>query len=268
MGRSRKHKAGRQRAKGRQEKKPIDPVSAYAGVLGTRGNARRLFNDALLLHGRERFRGAIPLAILAIEESLKGVELGASFRRLRDIPIEEQKWMTSHKHKLGHVPGRDVEIMEDELMRDFHAVLVREGKAPHEGGRPVSLENIAEGTRRRRDLVKNLQHVKEMCVYEGWDAEAGSWRSLDIDDDEAEALSVFVLAIAMEHYDELHARTELDVDALVPRFPALEECREEKAGLDPLEVDPDKVQRGEAVLRGIYGKIGVRGAAAKRGAGG
>jgi len=254
-----RRKADRRRAKGRREKKPIDPTSAYLGALGTQGNARRLFNDAVLLHSAGRFQGAIPLAIMAIEECLKGIELGREFRKLRDIPADGQERLASHAHKLGHVHGWIVRHMEDERMKGVHAGLAREGKVPREGGGPVSLGEIADNARRTRDMVGGLQRVKEMCAYVGWDAKEGSWQSLDVDCDDAEALSSFVLAMAMTHYEMLHGSTEFAVNALVDRIPALEKCREEKVELDAPGLDPDKVQRGEGVLLGICGKAGARG---------
>jgi len=253
-------KGRRRQAKGRKaKKKPIDPASAYTGALGTRKNARRLFNDALLLHNKKRFRGAIPLAILAIEESLKGIELGISFRKLKSITAEEQGWMASHWHKLGHVHDWIVRHMEDERMGDVHAGLAREGKVPHEGGRPISLEDIAENARRTRDMVRGLQHLKEMCMYEGWDWSAGAWRGMDIGDDDAEALSMFVLAMAMMHYDMLHGSTAFALAALVARNPKLEKYREKREELDTPVFDLDTAQRGEDMLWGMYGKAGARG---------
>jgi len=252
-------KAGKRRAKGRREKKPIDPTSAYLGALGTQRNARRLFNDAVLLHSAGRFQGAIPLAIMAIEECLKGIELGDVFKKLRDIPADEQEWLTSHTHKFGHVHGLIVKHLEDKRMAGIHASLSREGMVPNDGEKPTSLGEITESARRTRDMVGGLQRVKEVCAYVEWDAGGGSWRGLDGDGADAEALSSFVLAMAMMHYDMLHYNTESAVDSLVGRVPALEKCREGKVELDTPDLDPVKVQRGERVLRGIYDRIGARG---------
>lgn len=254
--------------KGSGKKKAIDPASSYEGALGAQRNARRLFGDALLLHSAGRFQGAIPPAILAIEECLKGIELGIEFRKMRGIPAEAQGWLTSHPHKLGHVPGWVAGNMEDGRMRDVHAGLVREGKVPLVGGRPVSVEDAIENSRYMRDVVSGLQHVKEMCVYERWDEKRGSWGGLGLDGADAEALSVFVLALAEAHYGMLHRSTEFALDTLVAKNPAFEKHRVEKAELDAMEVDPGKARRGEAVLFGMYEKAGVlRAGAGGRGAG-
>lgn len=268
MGKGGKRRANRRQAKGAVEKKPIGPASSYEGALGSQRNARRLFNDALLLHKDDRFRGAIPIAILSIEESLKGIELGMEFRKLRDIPASGQEGLTSHAHKFRHVHGWVVEHMEDGRMRDVYASLAREGRIPLEGGRPINLEDAIENSIYMRDMVSGLQHVKEMCMYEGWSAKRGSWEGLDIGDADAEALSVFVLVLAKAHYEMLHSSTDFALDTLVAKNPVFEKYREEKAELDAVDADPDKAQRGESILWGMYSRADVRrGATGRRAAG-
>lgn len=201
--------------------------TARAGASYAQEDAGRLLGDALLLHGEGRFRGAIVRAILSVEESLKGIELGAW--PVNAVALGDWARLRSHSHKFVDIPAQ--------MMRRAEADC-----AQGTGRRATDRERIADGARRSRTLVRNLQRVKEMCAYEGWDANAGKWEEWDTGSGEMEALALFVLELARVHLEVCRAGT---LDAL----------KTLGYGDDVARHDPGMLRRGEDALRRLSDQI-------------
>jgi len=81
----------------------IDYTHVVTGVYLIRKNAKQTFQDAKFLYDNKKFRNAIPLFIISLEEALKSHELGIKFRKKQSINSQEWTDLQSHKHKLSYL---------------------------------------------------------------------------------------------------------------------------------------------------------------------
>lgn len=168
-----------------------------AGAAYAQTDAERMLDGARLLCSKRRFRGAIRLAILSIEEALKGTRLGIALAEQEIVTEGEWGRLRGHTHKLTGIPE----------------LVVKRAEAGLEAGADRAV--IAGGARHARDLVKNLQGVKEACVYEGPAGGGHGWGAWSPGDGETEALALFALELAGAHLEMCRAGTCAPLGALV-----------------------------------------------------
>lgn len=244
--------------------KSMSPANVRAGVTYAQRDARRLLEDALLLYGKGRFRGAIRLAILSIEESLKGVSLGFALDEQRAVTSEEWKDLKRHRHKLGHVPSRIARGVESDGKSGTQVHVSREVGAAGGGEQATVRVCIVRNAWSVKELVRNLQRVKEMCVYEEWDSDGSMHGVWNLDDEESEALALFVLELAKMHHEIPNGGAGFALGTLAPKDPTPEGSGGEGRRPGAAGHDSGKMQRGEEVLRRLSSEIDARVATEKR----
>jgi len=197
---------GQEEASGRAD---MGPADVREGVAYAQEDAGRLLEDARLLFSRGRFRGAIPPAVLSIEESLKGARLGIA---ARDGEAETGRlWddLNRHAYKLVEVPRLIAKEMEEGCMSGARAHFALDGGHARQPARACAVR----GARRLMELGGNLQLAKEESKYEGW-REGRGWPGLDPRGGEPEALAALVLELASACHGMRHAGTGAALGAL------------------------------------------------------
>jgi len=234
----------------------MSQADVRAGAAYAQEDARRMLEDALLLYGKGRFRGAIPPAILSVEESLKGVSLGFALDEQRAVTSEDWDDLKKHQCKLGHVPELIVKGMEGGRVPGSSMHQGTESGAGHKAGQPIVRVCALKNARRTRELVRNLQAIKEMCKYEEWDGNITAREGWSLDGGDLEALALFVLELARAHCEIPRAGVGAALGTLVSRGATLEMCKRIMPGA--AEACMGKVQKGEAVLRRLNAAIDAR----------
>jgi len=236
-----------------------------AGATCAQRDARRLLEDALLLYGRGRFRGAIRLAVLSIEESLKGISLGIELAGQETLTREKWESLKRHGYKLRHVPGLIASGVEDGCRDGARAHGAREVWDARAGGQAIARVCTVRNALRTKWLVRNLHHVKEMCMYEEWDGGGSMRRAWNLDDGESGDVATFVLELARLHYEMLREGVAFALGTLAPTIPA--PGARGRPGPDAEGRDLDKMPTGRAALHRLGDEIDARAAANGRGAG-
>lgn len=237
-----------------------------AGTTYVQRDARRLLEGALLLHGKRRFRGAIWLAILSMEESLKGVSMGTLLSERRAMSDREWSDLKSHRHKLVGIPGAIVKGVEGDCGSGVRVHVEREVWSAHLGRQSTARVCVVSNARLAGRLARNLQRVKEACAYEEWGDDGTMRREWDLDAGESEAVSLFALELARAHYEMLRGGVSFALGTLAPECPVPEGGGKGRPGPDARGHDPDKMLTGRMALLRLSDEIDLRGPARGRGA--
>jgi len=177
-------------------------------------NAQSIFDQSKLLYNEKKFQGAISLATIVIEESLKGIELIWRFKRNDNLSKEDWKKLTSHKHKLTHVRENAAKIMETASKEEEIDTL----KELEDQGFPIpkiSREKIIENTRRRAHIHSRFQDLRQKCFYVDWNESESQWGIFsELTESRQDSLAFFVIGEAETELELLYFFVEKVVNTL------------------------------------------------------
>jgi len=152
----------------------IGPGHARAGVGLIQKRAKRLYEDAALLYGRGRFQNAIVLAILSIEESLKGEYVASKAQKSLGITAKQWDRLEIHGYKLGSIDSLEG-MLEDDDVKEFYRLRMARRAIPAFGTKKPTKDDIKSFRVRMRGLRLGLDFVKKRCLYDEWSPQYGRW---------------------------------------------------------------------------------------------
>lgn len=255
---------GRRQGRGAGPEWHISPAYVRRGAVYAQVDARRMLESALLLFGKKRFRGAIRLAILSIEESLKGVSLRVAAGEQRALTDEDWRRLMDHWHKLVDIPVMMAAGAERDVAVGARTHVVREVWEASTGRQAIARVCTVGNARLVQGLVSNLQRVKEMCTYEECDLGRSMQGTWGMDDAESESVAALVLELARVHCEMLRGGTAFALGTLAPKSPEPEDGGREP-GPGTGKPRAARMCAGEAALLRLGGGIGARAAADDRG---
>ena len=142
-----------------------------SGMYLSRRNAKRHFEDAKFLYHNSKYQSAIPMFILAIEESFKSSELSINFRKRQGITQKSWNSLQQHKHKLTYLSNfiiENVENMSTELAQSMAKEIGIESLIKNK-------EKILNINKADQFITSQLQFLKERCLYQNWNKEFSAW---------------------------------------------------------------------------------------------
>lgn len=140
---------------------PIPSERCQEGASHCLDNAIRLLQQSILLFRNEMYLTSCGLAIIAIEEIGKGMELFEAFRSEEDVTKAKWNKLTRYGAHLRKIrTGRSIAMkhMEDR----FQSILPRLRRLPE-----------SKYEEARRVLAKHYQWWKKQCFYVDWNQ--GNW---------------------------------------------------------------------------------------------
>ena len=176
-----------------ESKEPIliQNLNLLQGFYASLHNAENFLTSSKTLFDKDDFQSCIPLAIISIEESLKGIELLRRFQRGEYLTNEVLTTLKNHKHKLTHVMNESLEILKN-IIKDLEKTKETLGKSNIGIGKSDLSQRIAN-IQSRSAVYSHFQELKEACFYADWDKPREKWMLFDeLLKDSKEKLAFFV----------------------------------------------------------------------------
>ncbi len=183
---------------------PIPHAGLPHGIRRAHDSAARHLGDALCLYESGRPQGAIPSAVLSIEESVKGICLAAARRRGRGASADEWRKLQDHKLKLQNAQRWVEEGLGWDCIVEASRLHISSASRPLFGARPVSKDGALAHMGDIYRATQGLQSIKKMASYDNWNAAHGAWDTFGHLPEGAQgALAVHVLHLASLYHDLL-----------------------------------------------------------------
>ena len=168
------------------------PTGFYASL----HNAENFLKSCKTLLEKDEFQSCIPLAIISMEESLKGLELLTRFRKNEDLTNKIWTDLKNHKHKLTYVMTESIKGLKKATKEDLENAKTELGKFGHDLDNTDISKTITD-MKKRIGINSSFQELKEACFYVDWDVLRGKWMLFDeLPKDYMDKLTFYVVSEA------------------------------------------------------------------------
>ena len=200
-----------------QELKPktlIENADLLPGFYLCLHNSETFFKTSKSLFTNGDYQSSIPIATIAIEESMKGLELLTKFRRNQIVTVEDWNDLKNHKHKLTHVIEESMKDLKNATNEDIKKAKKEVAKT-NQLGYGGSVDDALKNLQNKSGIYSHFQRLREGCFYSDWDKLREKWIVFDeLSKDMQEALAFFVCAEAQITLNLLRSGIERYVNKL------------------------------------------------------
>jgi AbiV family abortive infection protein len=155
------------------------------------------FKTSKMLFENKDFQACVPLTTIAIEESLKGLEILKKFRKRQDISEDDWKNLKNHQHKLTHSFVDAIEEMKKERSQQEIAAVKQEIEKTGVKIPDVSFESLIKSLETRTYTYSHFQDLRESSFYVDWDDVRENFSYFnELDKETQENMSFYMLAEA------------------------------------------------------------------------
>ncbi len=242
----------------------IENIDLLPGFYSCLYNSETFLKTSKSLFASGDYQTSIPIATIAIEESMKGLELLKKFRHNQVVTVEDWNDLKNHKHKLTHGMEEAMEDLrnatEDDIKKAKEEV-VKTSQFDWGG----SIDDVLKNLQSKVSIYSHFQELREGCFYSDWDKLREKWIVFDeLSKDMQEALAFFVfietqttlnlLKVAIERYvNKLRENKQLLKKLPYPSYAELRTPEKwDSNNLDhPIQskVDQVKYEKGSKVMR-------------------
>ena len=200
--------------KNKKESLMIPTKDLLTGFYASLHNAENFLKSCKTLLEKDEFQSCIPLAIISMEESLKGLELLTRFRKNEDLTNKIWTDLKNHKHKLTYVMNESLKSLKKATKEDLENAKTELGKF----GRDLDKTDISKtitDIQKRIGINSNFQELKEACFYVDWDVRRGEWMLFDeLPKDYMDKLTFYVVSEAELTLNLLKIMIEMHINRL------------------------------------------------------
>jgi len=225
----------------------IDPSNAFLGARLVQDSAKRMLEDAIALYKEDRHGSAIALAVLASEESLKGIELSRYFRKRMPVTMDVWDKLKNHDYKLTNTYSWIIEQLQSEGFDEFYEKQTKKHGEQHINGvlvTPKAMSSLMETSKR---LHKHMQSVKEACMYQNWNSHDGKWEKIFFNDEKS--LAYYVIETAHTDFGMLLLSLDFALDTFIKNNPKLAKLKEPHPAVDEIPINTSLRAAGEKALQ-------------------